>query len=149
MLHNSSAPLFGPCQGELPQDRLWLQRGFGLVFGFIEFLNNSCDNTSRIIITHRLEFTVFTVTLGSGLQHCNVLRFHIQRLLPSLVGIFSYSSRAKLIGYIRLFMQPRSQYSVRLSAHPNDLVVNYIMQPDNNRRLRRHLLNDLPTRFLV
>jgi hypothetical protein len=41
-----------------------------------------------------------------------------------------------------------SQYSARLSAHPNDLIVNLIDLPDN-RRLRRHLPNDLPTRFLV
>jgi hypothetical protein len=41
-----------------------------------------------------------------------------------------------------------SQYSVRLSAHPNYLIVNLIELPDN-RRLRSHLLNDLPTRFLV
>jgi hypothetical protein len=42
-----------------------------------------------------------------------------------------------------------SRYSVRLSADRNDLVVNLMEQPDNNRRLRRHLPNDLPTRFLV
>jgi hypothetical protein len=41
-----------------------------------------------------------------------------------------------------------SQYSARLSAHSNDLLVNLIEVPDN-RRLRRHLPNDLPTRFLV
>jgi hypothetical protein len=41
-----------------------------------------------------------------------------------------------------------SQYSARLKAHPNDLIVNLITLPDN-RRLRRHLPNDLPTRFLV
>jgi hypothetical protein len=41
-----------------------------------------------------------------------------------------------------------SQYSARLSAHPNDLIVNLVELPDN-RRLRRHLPNDLPTRFLV
>jgi hypothetical protein len=40
-----------------------------------------------------------------------------------------------------------SQYSARLSAHPNDLIVNLTELPDN-RRLRRHLPN-LPTRFLV
>jgi hypothetical protein len=40
-----------------------------------------------------------------------------------------------------------SQYSARLSAHPNGLVVNLMELPDN-RRLRRHLPNDLPTRFL-
>jgi hypothetical protein len=41
-----------------------------------------------------------------------------------------------------------SQYSARLSAHPNDLIVNLIELPDN-RRLRRHLPNDLPTKFRV
>jgi hypothetical protein len=41
-----------------------------------------------------------------------------------------------------------SQYSARLNAHSNDLIVNLIKLPDN-RRLRRHLPNDLPTRFLV
>jgi hypothetical protein len=41
-----------------------------------------------------------------------------------------------------------SQYSARLSAHPNELIVNLIELPDN-RRLRRHLPNELPTGFLV
>jgi hypothetical protein len=41
-----------------------------------------------------------------------------------------------------------SQYSARLSAHPTELIVNLIELPDN-RRLRRHLPNDLPTRFLM
>jgi hypothetical protein len=35
-----------------------------------------------------------------------------------------------------------NQYSVRLSAHPNDLIVNLTELPDN-RRLRRHLPNEL------
>jgi hypothetical protein len=41
-----------------------------------------------------------------------------------------------------------SQYSSHLSAHADDLIVNLKELPDN-RRLRRHLPNDLPTRFLV
>jgi hypothetical protein len=41
-----------------------------------------------------------------------------------------------------------SQYSARFSAHPNGLIVNLMVLPDN-RRLRRHLLNDLPIRLLV
>jgi hypothetical protein len=41
-----------------------------------------------------------------------------------------------------------SQYSARLSAHPNNLVVNLTELLDN-RQLRRHMPNDLPTRFLV
>jgi hypothetical protein len=41
-----------------------------------------------------------------------------------------------------------SQYRARLSSHPNGLVVDLMEQPDN-RRLRRHMPNDLSTRFLV
>jgi hypothetical protein len=41
-----------------------------------------------------------------------------------------------------------SQYSARLSAHSNGLVVN-LMELLDNRRSRRHPPNDLPTRFLV
>jgi hypothetical protein len=41
-----------------------------------------------------------------------------------------------------------SQYSARLSAHSNGLIVNLMELPDN-RRLRRHLPNDLPTGFLM
>jgi hypothetical protein len=41
-----------------------------------------------------------------------------------------------------------SQYSAHLRAHPNYLTVNLMELPDN-RRLQRHLPNDLPTRFLV
>jgi hypothetical protein len=41
-----------------------------------------------------------------------------------------------------------SQYSARLSAHPNGPIVNLLELPDN-RRLRRRLPNDLPTKFLV
>jgi hypothetical protein len=42
----------------------------------------------------------------------------------------------------------RSQYSARLSAHPNDVIVN-LMELPHNRRLRTHLPNNLPARFLV
>jgi hypothetical protein len=41
-----------------------------------------------------------------------------------------------------------SQYSARLSIHPNDLVVNLMAQPDN-RSLLRHTPSDLPTGILV
>jgi hypothetical protein len=39
-----------------------------------------------------------------------------------------------------------SQYSAHLCIHPDDLVVTLLTQADN-RRLRRHLPDDLPTRF--
>jgi hypothetical protein len=41
-----------------------------------------------------------------------------------------------------------SRYSERLSVHPNDLVAN-LMEQHDNRRLRRHLPNYLPTRLLA
>jgi hypothetical protein len=41
-----------------------------------------------------------------------------------------------------------SQYSARLSAHSNDLIPNLMELPDS-RRLRRHLPDNLSTRFLV
>jgi hypothetical protein len=41
-----------------------------------------------------------------------------------------------------------SQCRARLSAHVDGLTVNLMELPDN-RRLRRYLLNDLPTKFLV
>jgi hypothetical protein len=42
-----------------------------------------------------------------------------------------------------------SQYSACFSAHPSNLVVNLLAQPDNNRRLLRHLPTDLLTRLLI
>jgi hypothetical protein len=42
-----------------------------------------------------------------------------------------------------------SQHSAHLIAHPNDLIVNLMEQPNNNRRLWKHLPNILPTRFPV
>jgi hypothetical protein len=39
------------------------------------------------------------------------------------------------------------QYSASLSVHPDDLVANLMAQHDSNRRSRRHLPKDLPTRF--
>jgi hypothetical protein len=41
-----------------------------------------------------------------------------------------------------------SQYSAHISAHPNNLIANLMKLPDN-RQPRRHLPNDLLTRFLV
>jgi hypothetical protein len=57
----------------------------------------------------------------------------------------------KVIG--RDLQTPTVKEEIRLnssqySARPNGLVVNLIELPDN-RRLRRHLPNDLPTTFLV
>jgi hypothetical protein len=41
-----------------------------------------------------------------------------------------------------------SHYNARLTAHPNDILLTLQEQPER-KRLRRHLPNDLPTRFMV
>jgi hypothetical protein len=41
-----------------------------------------------------------------------------------------------------------SQYSARLITHPNDQILT-LMELPGNRRLQRHVPNDLPNRFLV
>jgi hypothetical protein len=41
-----------------------------------------------------------------------------------------------------------SHYSARLTAHTNDILLTLFEQPEC-KRLRRHLPNDLPTRFMV
>jgi hypothetical protein len=44
--------------------------------------------------------------------------------------------------------QYSSHYSTRLTAQPNDILLTLLEQPEL-KRLRRHLPNDLPTRFMV
>jgi hypothetical protein len=41
-----------------------------------------------------------------------------------------------------------SHYGAHLSAHPNDILLT-LLEPPERKRLRRHLPNDLPTRFMV
>jgi hypothetical protein len=41
-----------------------------------------------------------------------------------------------------------NQYSTRLATHPNDQILT-LMEIPGNRRLRRHVPNDLPDRFLL
>jgi hypothetical protein len=41
-----------------------------------------------------------------------------------------------------------NQYCARITTHPNDQILTLMEIPDN-RRLRRHVPNDLPNRFLL
>jgi hypothetical protein len=41
-----------------------------------------------------------------------------------------------------------SHYSALLTAHPNDILLTFLEQPEH-KRLPRHMPNDLPTRFMV
>jgi hypothetical protein len=39
-------------------------------------------------------------------------------------------------------------YSARLTAHPNNILLT-LLEPTERKRLRLHLPNDLPTRFMM
>jgi hypothetical protein len=47
-------------------------------------------------------------------------------------------------GNLLLTLTALNRVSARLSAHPNNVLVNLVEQPNDNRRLSRHLPNDLP-----
>jgi hypothetical protein len=90
------------------------------------------DSTSNIEFLERFQWKALRMIVdGLWYVQNTVIRWNPQTP-PVKEEIRSYSS----------------QYSDRFSAHPNDLIVNLIELPDN-RRLRRHLPNDLPTRFLM
>jgi hypothetical protein len=77
-----------------------------------------------------------------------LLRFHAWTYGTQLWGTASTSSLEILERLSEgisehLRRNPSPQYRRRFSAHPNDLVVN-LMELSDNRRLRRHLQNDLP-----
>jgi hypothetical protein len=88
-------------------------------------------STSNIEILERFQSKALRIIVDAPWY---VPNSHIRRdlQLASVKEILSYSS----------------QYSARLSTHPNDLIVT-LMELPGNRRLRRHVPNDLPNRFLV
>jgi hypothetical protein len=86
-------------------------------------------STSNIAILHRFQSKALHLIVDAPWYVPNTI---IRRDLQIPTEIRRYSS----------------QYSARLSALPNNIIVNLIELPDS-RQLRRHLPNDLPTRFLV
>jgi hypothetical protein len=94
-------------------------------------------------------------TLGYGFhfQHRNSRTFPIESLAHdsgrSLVcAEYGYQKGSPMPTVNKEIHRYSSQYSARFSTHPNDLIENLTELPDN-RRLRRHLPNDLPARLLV
>jgi hypothetical protein len=90
------------------------------------------------------------------LKHRNLATFQIERLcswLRTHLGTCQIrlpEGIAKHIPIVKIEISHySSQYSARLSVHPNGPVVNLMAQPDNNRRLRRHLPDDRPRRLLA
>jgi hypothetical protein len=85
-------------------------------------------STSNIEILERFQSKALRMTVGAPWYVPNtVIRRHL-KISTLKEEIRRYSS----------------QYSARLRAYPNNLIVNLTELPDN-RRLRRHLPNDLPT----
>jgi hypothetical protein len=88
-------------------------------------------STSNIEILERFQSKAFRMIVDAPSHVPNTVIRRDLKILTVKEEILRYST----------------QYCARLSAYPNDLIVNLIELPDH-RRLRRHLPNDLPTRFL-
>jgi hypothetical protein len=120
--------------------------------------NTSTDSNPLLVSTH-LKF-ITTRTFGIQLwgtasnSDIEILERFQSKALSMIVDATSYVPNTFIRRDLQMLIVKEeirhysSQYSARISAHPNDLIVNLIELP-NNRRLRRHLPNDLPTRFLV
>jgi hypothetical protein len=89
-------------------------------------------STSNIDILEHLQSKALSMTADAAWYVTNMVIQRDLQILTVKEEICRYSS----------------QYSARLSTHPNGLIANLIELPDN-KRLQRHLPNDLPTRFLV
>jgi hypothetical protein len=83
---------------------------------------------------------------GFHIQHKHFGTFPVEDLGTCRIRIFEGISKYQQLKKKSDATAP--QYSARLSAHPNDLIANLMELPDN-RRLWRHLPNDLATRFVM
>jgi hypothetical protein len=109
------------------------------------------QQTSLIQSNTQANLDLRNTTLGYGfhIQHRNFGTFQSKTLDASRYVPNTVIRRDLQIPTVKEEIQRySSQYSARLSAHPNDLMAN-LMKPQDKRRLRRHLPNDRPTRFLV
>jgi hypothetical protein len=88
-------------------------------------------STSNIEILERFQSKSLRMILDAPWSVPNILiRLDIQ--IPSVKEVGHYSSH----------------YSARLTAHPNDILLILLEQPER-KRLRLHLPNDLLTEFMV
>jgi hypothetical protein len=88
--------------------------------------------TSNIEILERFQSKALRMIVDAPWYVPNTLiRRDLQ--IPSVKGEISHYS---------------SHYSARLTAHPNDILLTLLEQPER-KQLRRHLPNNLPTRFMV
>jgi hypothetical protein len=89
-------------------------------------------STSNIEILERFQSKALRMTVDAPWYVPNTLiRQDLQ--IPSVKEAISHCS---------------SHYSARLTAHPNGILLT-LLEPPERKRLRRHLPNGLPTRFMV
>jgi hypothetical protein len=123
---------------------------------------------SQLVKTH-VWFEVFTAVTSGTWRHVDLVKTDVSE--KHIASIFRKYASEKIVkplltDLIYTFLRNVGSYkthkaqhsrrrhssflrhSARLSAHPNALIVNVMELPDN-RRLRRRLPNDVPTRFLV
>jgi hypothetical protein len=112
----------------------------------------STSNIGEININKHLKKllwgTVFPITLTEILERFKLKTLRMIVVAPWYVPKTIISRDLQIPTVKEEICCYSSQCSAHLSAHPNDLIVNLIELPDI-RKLRRHLPNDLPTRFLV
>jgi hypothetical protein len=89
-------------------------------------------STSNIEILERFQSKALRMIVDAPWYVPNILIRHDLQIPSAKEEISHYSSH----------------YSARLTAHPNDILLTLLKQSER-KRLRRHLPNDLPTRFMV
>jgi carbonic anhydrase len=108
----------------------------------------------KTILKTNLDLRNTTLGYGFHFQHRKILERFQSKALRMIVDAPWYVPNTVIRRDLQIptgkeeIRRYSSQYSARLSAHTNDLIVNLVELPDN-RRLQRHLPNDLPTRFLM
>jgi hypothetical protein len=128
-----------------------------LMFPFCEnvFVPNWLQATKFSYIKQYSNLDLWNITLRCGFQfqHTDSRAFKPKALLMTVDAPWYVTNAVMRKDFQIPTVKEKtrcysSQHSARLSAHPNDLTVNLMELPDN-RWLRRHLPNDLATRFLV
>jgi hypothetical protein len=113
---------------------------------------SACPFVAPSLSVHEKEKPPFPES-ASELYRPSDLRFSV-KLVPTstdrgshVVSVTDPYGRVLDVSRPQPLLFPSSSSSA--SNRPTGLVVNLMEQPGNNRRLRRHLSSDLPTRFLV
>jgi hypothetical protein len=94
--------------------------------------NKATASTSNIEILERFQSKTLRMIVDAPWYVPNTLIRRDLQILSDKEEISHYSSH----------------YRARLTAHPNDILLTLLEQPER-KGLRRHLPNDLPTRFMV